>query len=473
MKYSRLTGIFAAAILTACGSGGGNSVAGIDAGGTPDPVATTVVSQGEITGFGSVIVNGVRYDTSSATFTIDDNPGSESDLAVGQVVTVRGTLGADGSTGTASSIVFDDLVEGPVQAIDPDTETLIVLGQTVQVTVDTSFEADIVPASLAGLAVGDIVEVSGFFDAAGIIVASHIEIENPGGEFEVTGIATNVQAGAMTLEINALVVDYSGALVEDFPNGAPEAGQLVEAKGTTLGAGGELIATRLEFEGGNDFGDGQVEIEGFITRFAAATDFDIGGLPVTTTASTVYENGNAADLDVNRKIEAEGSVNASGVLVATKIEFKQAGFLRAEGLVEDVQAARVTVMGIPINVRADTELKDSSDADVRAFGLDDLNVGDYVEIRGYSDATGFVATRLERDDDRGEAALRGFVDSVAPPLFEILGVTIATAPGTQFRDNDTPIDSDTFFARAPGRLVDVDGTFSGGTLAAEEASIED
>jgi hypothetical protein len=49
--------------LAACGGGGSSSS-------TPQPAAQSapVVSSGAITGFGSVFVNGVRFETSSATW---------------------------------------------------------------------------------------------------------------------------------------------------------------------------------------------------------------------------------------------------------------------------------------------------------------------------------------------------------------------------------------------------------------------
>lgn len=476
MKAKNILAVFSAVLLAACGSGGGSGepVAGIDAGGGTNPTAAAVVSQGAITGFGSVIVNGVRYDTNGATVSIDDNPGVESDLVVGQVVTVRGTINSNGTTGTATSVSFNDLVEGPIDSINAAGGTMVVLGQTVVVTVDTVFEPGIDPASLAGLAVDQVVEISGYFDAAGAIVATYVDREDNPGEYEVTGIAGNVNGGTFTLDIGNLTVNYSTALPEDFPNGGPENGQLLEAKGTTINAQGQLVATRIEYKGNdNDFGDDQVEIEGFITDFTSATDFAISGLSITTTASTVYLNGTSADLALNRKVEAEGSINANGVLVADKIEFKLAGTLRAEGLVDDVQASQLTVMGVVIRVVATTELKDSSDADIRNFSLADVSVGNYVEIRGFNDATGFVATRLERDDDRGDRALRGFVESVAEPAFEILGVTITTGGGTQFEDvNDAPISPAAFFGNALDRLVDVEGTFAGGVFTAERVAFE-
>jgi len=48
-----------------------------------------------------VIVNGVRYDTSRATFKIDGRVGTQNELEVGDVVTVTGALGSGGLTGTA------------------------------------------------------------------------------------------------------------------------------------------------------------------------------------------------------------------------------------------------------------------------------------------------------------------------------------------------------------------------------------
>ncbi len=170
------------ALLVACGGGGGgdNTVAGIDRGGI-------VTSVGTITGFGSVHVNGVRYVTTGATFTVDDNPGSESDLRVGQVVRIEGRIEQDGINGTATRVIFDDEVEGPVQAIDLASARLVVLGRTVQVGAQTSFDDSIVPRSLEGLEIGDRVEVSGRVASTGVVEATRIELKSAQASVEVKG----------------------------------------------------------------------------------------------------------------------------------------------------------------------------------------------------------------------------------------------------------------------------------------------
>lgn len=465
--------LLGAATLVACG-GGSDQVAGIDGGGSPAPVATTIVSVGTISGFGSVIVNGVRYDTSNAVITVDGNPGSEADLAVGQVVAVSGTLDSSGTTGVAQSINFDDIVEGPVTSVDPAAETLIVLGQLIRTDADTSFDDSFSPASIAGINAGDTVEISGFFLADGSINATRISREQPGGELEVNGLVANV--GADTFEINGLVVDYSGAMLEDFPNGVIENGQPVEAEGQGFGAGGEFIATSVEYKGieiGDDDID-QVEIEGFITRFVSASDFDIEGVPVTSNAQTQFENGSSADLALGAKLEVEGSFNASGVLVADKIELKPRGDIRIESLVEAVSATELTLLGVTVEVTSSTRYEDKSAANLEPFNLSNVSVGDYVEVRGFMDGANVTATLLEREDFEGEVSVRGVVDTANDPAFTILGIFIQTDANTEFEGvNGLPIDAADFFSQVPGIPVEAEGSLLNVGILADEVEIED
>ncbi|MBI4293187.1 MAG: hypothetical protein HY661_17065, partial [Betaproteobacteria bacterium] len=88
------------AILTACGGGGGGGAI-LSALTGSSGLGGTGISQGVITAFGSVFVNGIEFSTGGATVKIDDNPGLESDLKIGMVVTVRGTADDAARTGSA------------------------------------------------------------------------------------------------------------------------------------------------------------------------------------------------------------------------------------------------------------------------------------------------------------------------------------------------------------------------------------
>ncbi len=470
------------AFASGCGGGGGGGAAPPT---TPPPVGgigRTGIAVGPIATFGSVVVNGVRYETGGATFTINGVPGSESDLRVGQIISVKGSIDDNGMTGDADDINFDDNVKGPIQSIDTATSQIVVLGQTVLINPETSFDDSIVPASIDGLNVNDIVEVSGLVDAAGRITATRIELKPAGTEFEVLGIVSGHVAANFLFNINDLVVDYSTATLDNFPGGQINDGDFVEAKGMSLNANGELNATRVELK--NALPDAEngdhIEIQGFITRFASAQDFDVTGFPVTTNASTVFEGGDAADLGLNIKVEVEGDVNASGVLVATKVDIRRAKAVRATANVDSVNAGAnsLVMLNITVNVDALTRLEDKSSADVRPLTLADINAGDYLEVRGSEFPAGsgaILATILEREDADPDTILQGFAETVSDPSFTILGVTIQTSGGTIFRDvNDNVISSTDFFNQlAVNSLVKAKGIeVSATVISAEEVEFE-
>ena len=217
----------------------------------------------------------------------------------------------------------------------------------------------------------------------------------------------------------------------------------------------------------------EVEIEGLITRFVSATDFDVAGKPVTTTSTTRFENGSAADLALNVKVEAEGQVNAGGVLVATKVQFKRQGSARIEARVDSVDRAanELVVLGIDVTVNTTTRVEDKGDQRVANFNLGNITAGDFVEVRGAelpAESNDVVASRLERRRPQNEVRLRGIVDTATSPSFSILGVTIQTTAGTDFEGTS----ADDFFADAVGRIAEVKGTVSGGVFTAREVEFE-
>ena len=489
MKIQSMTRpLFAAlpALLLGCGGGGGggNGDGGGDGGGNDgggpgggiDRGGVTI-SQGPINGFGSVIVNGVRYSTTGANITIDDQPGTESDLRAGQVVRVDGTVDSTGTAGTARSISFNDDVEGPIQGIDPAAGRLVVLGQTVQIGRATSFDDSISPRSLDGLAVGDRIEVSGLVNADGRIAATRIERKLPSATVEVKGAASAVDNSTRRLSINLLTVDYSAAQLNNFGGGAPVNGDLVEAHGS-LDVAGVLIATRLERRstslGGTS--DDSADLEGLVTRFTSIADFDVAGQRVTTTATTVYEDGSAADVMLGANIEVEGGFASDASLVAARIEFRRESDIEVSAPVDsvDVGTRSLVVLGVTVRTNALTRYEDHSDADLPRFGLADLRAGDYVEVSAYQDASALVASLLERDDADDRIEVEGQAGAVAAPDFTIAGIRITTDDQTEFRDNDGgSIPAASFFAVAAGREVKVRGALIGNTVLAERAELED
>ena len=94
---------------------------------------TGIISSGTVSAHGSIFVNGIRFETDEAEIIIDGRVAREDELGLGMVVLVTGTINEDGVTGVAQRVVYDEEVQGPINAIttgaDGDTLLLDVLGQ--------------------------------------------------------------------------------------------------------------------------------------------------------------------------------------------------------------------------------------------------------------------------------------------------------------------------------------------------------
>lgn len=329
--YRAITAAMAISIA-ACSSG--TDVAGIGGSG--------ITSSGTITGFGSIFVNGVEFKTSSSTFNVDDNPdGTEDDLAIGMHVTVNGTLNADGVTGNATSVTYDDQLQGPVGAppIDIDTEnkTITVLGIVVALnSTTTQFDIDdSVPGSFNfnNIKKGDNVEISGLFDSAGKLIATRVELKEQAFTIdssivELRGTIADLIGPNFTLNLQGMagatvdIVTSSGTAYDDLPPGGLVDGTFVEVKGTCPDVTCTTIeATRIqgESEGFDGDSDGDVEIEGFITRYVDDSDFDVDGLPVD--ASDAQKEPPSLILIKDLLVEVKGTV-VNNVLMASKVELE-------------------------------------------------------------------------------------------------------------------------------------------------------
>lgn len=470
---SRLSAALAAGTLLA-GCGGGTDGTGA----VPGPTAQ-VVSSGAMTR-GSVILNGTRFDASTAVVT-DDRNRNAAQLADGMVVRLRGRSD-DGVTGRADRIDVENEARGAIQAIDPNANppTFVVAGMTVLVD-DRTVHANV--PDFGALALGMRVEVHGLRDAAGRLRATRVEA-NASGADELRGPIGNVDTSAKTFTINGnLTVNYAAAVFN--PRGqAGESdlvnGVLVEVRGTLVG--GVFRAAEVDIEALEDAplaaspGEKQ-EIEGFVSAFAG-TSFQVGGRTVRIGPGTRFEGGAAADLANDVRVEVEGTLDAAGVLVATKVEFKRARLI-LHGPVSRVQLAppQVDVLGQTVFVNDLTRI-DARGGNGNRRDLANIEAGECVEVGGFAAGPLFIADEIRETSACGDALVQARVSAVDSARFELRFFADLTArldgTGVQFRDaGDGAIDRDAFFrAVTIGRLVKVKGDFAGGVLVGREAELK-
>jgi hypothetical protein len=465
----------AALSLLACG-GGGYGGMGMSRPPPTTPAVKTSVTVGAITGFGAAAVklNGVRFQSAGATVSIDGKSAPVAALHAGDVVQIKSHHDDSTNEEVADEIDFSGNVVGPVSAVDPVAQTLVVLGQEVVLSAITSFDEDISPASLAGIHVEDILEVSGMAAADGSIQATRIERKPSAGTFQVSGVASSTDAAAMSLHINALVVDFSSAALSDFPGTGPKDGDTVAAAGTTIEASGALLATQLELQGGaaaKPPAEASARVEGLLTRFVSSADFDVAGHAVSTSAATEFEGGTAADLILNAPVEVEGSVDAAGIIEASKVRIDHAADVRVTAQVDAVDAAAGTValLGMQVTISATTRFEDHGSQNMHTFDLTAVQVGDWLEVRGVStDGTSLAATRIDRLAPQSAVCVAGPVTAVAAPTFSILSTPVTTTNATQFSGG---LDATTFLDSLIGHVATVRGSWDGSTVTADRAQL--
>ena len=457
--------------LAGCGGGGGGggTVVGGGIGGTG--------AVGTVSAIGSITVNGLTYSCFGAVVTSDDgtiDQGSGDNcveaertgqLSVGALVTITGTRDANGNL-TATTVSISRNVLGPVANKDLAGLSFTVLNQRVIVSETTRFEIgnpkseSFGTSGLTNLSDGDTVEVSGFRNANGDILASLVEAKiAASGEFELKGY---VDGSAAALTIAKVSIDLNG-------QPAPTNGACVEAKGSFDGSVfklTDLLKPDDDCNGGSVSGNlVQAKVEGVINGFVSTTEFNVGNQKITTTATTTYIGGSSADLQNGVTVEAEGSTT-NGTLIAKKIQIKSNG-VRIEGNTDTaLSGGSFQILGITVKVVASTE-----------NSIGPIVPGTHLKLEGSKTGpTEVTAAKIDAASG-SETELRGPLDAIpASPSFAILGVQVKTIRGTtQFNGTSSTAASDSFFIKTiKDQIVKALGTPGGTTtLNATEVENED
>jgi hypothetical protein len=457
------------------GVGGGGGIGGIGGGGGGDLWAGggnggTGVHIGSVSKFGSVFVNDTEFDTASAVVIIDGEEAGSGDqvvldrLAVGKVVRIEGTSQSDG-TGTADRVVYNEDIVGPVEtvtAIDADTRSLLVLGQTVVVDASTR----LVGTTLAEIAAGNLLEVSGFADDLGSIRAGFIEkladSTAPGTEVELRGFAASVDTVMRTFRVNRLAVDYAAADVSAIPGGEPSNGQYLEIKGT-LDSGGRLVARIVMPEDllGTDNAE-FLEISGIVTAFTSAADFEVNGIAVSTGEETAFQGILSEEIGAGTRLTVSGPLE-NRVLQADRV--KASAEVRLESDAASATDEALTFEGLEgVTVQANELTKILGAAD----SLGAIQPGYHVKVFGSSFSPGTVTASklIVMEKPKKKVELKGPVEEVSNARLTVLGVAIGVE---DLPENGCRLDDGTRLSPAefvghvePGDVITAGGNRKGG-----------
>ena len=466
LRNFALVGI-ASAILLGCGGSG-------DSGTTTGSTGITTV--GAITGFGSVYVNGVKYETDNAEYEVEDEAAfDDSALRTGMVVKVKGSINPDGRTGTASQVIYEDEIQGPVQNLTATatSKTFDIFGIPVMVSsTDTIFDNGLTFASLKN---DDNVEVSGYFNGQALL-ATYIKLEND-TDAEIKGVVSDsngVDQFTLTSFYGAVITVTLDLTAIPTPI-IPENDQYVEVEGTPTG-GNTLLAFKVELEDRYHLDDdeGEVEIRGLLSINSGA--WFLNDIPLDLSGDIEFEpetledaiNDQSAD---GMMVKVEGEYR-NNVLVVDEIEDKQDS-LEFKGTVDDLSATDAkngtltigfgNAMGT-VTVILDSNTMYPDDDSLQQFDLrTDVPSDACVEVKAMQDqAAQIFATRLDIESCPQEFEVEG-------PLDSFLAGNSITAMNVTFSVDGSTV----YLPRQPiaGDIVDIKDVNGDGI--ADQVEIED
>jgi hypothetical protein len=283
-------------LLVACGGGVGTG-------------GTGSFASGPISGFGSIIVDGVDFDEALAR--IDDDGGngrSSAELHLGTVVEVEAGQ-IRGRAATASSVRIVSSLIGRVESAAAGT--LVVNGLSVRFNSGTAFDERFAGGA-SGIAVGSIVEVYGFLESTtGEILATRIE-PSTATSFKFRAAIASFDGNARTFDIGSQHFRYAG--------NAPGSNMLAEGALVRV-----IVDSQRDAQGRWNVTDVRsaappggtmldVRAHGVITSFTSIAQFRVQGFTVDASAAVV-ENG---PLAFKQRVEVEGRL-VNGVLMASKV----------------------------------------------------------------------------------------------------------------------------------------------------------
>ncbi len=468
---------FAALLLAACGGGGGGGggggaeTAAAPATGTAPPATAAadvpVTVTGTVTGFGSVIIDGTRFDDGTASVKVDTNP---SELAAGSLPDVK--LGmhveATSSGGKLSNVTIRSSLLGAVGAVDAAGSSFTVHQQTVSVltlgATPTVFEG---LSGLSALAAGDVVEVHGTVDNTGKVVATRVERKartDTAAGTRVGGLVQALDATAKTFKLGNLTVNFSAATV--VPAGKALAnGQMVAVFALAAppiggpGVAQVMAAKSLKIVTPEE--GGSLAVGGRVMAYVSLADFTVQGVRIDASTATL-EGGVAADVVAGANVAVQGTVTA-GVLKATKLRLlKNAEDVKASllGPVTDfVSSASFKVRGAAV---------DASTATFSGGTAADLGNGANVKVTGrvLGDVLKATAVEFVAPPATGAIKLKGEVSELnaTAGTFRFLGVRLKLQTSTQFVGG---VAADL----ANGKRVEITGTAADVAAAAVSAAV--
>jgi hypothetical protein len=389
-------------LLVGCGGSGGSS------GASSSSSTATAAFTGPISGIGSIVVNGIRFETVGVSVADSDDiygtTSFNSSLALGMTVALGGDVDETASTGTPSKIRVVGGVRGKVSALTGTTISTL-NGQTVNVDSNTVYAG--LRTTFASIAVNDYVEIYG--------------VTQTNGDF----LATRVVSSSSLTQTNKLAIRGT---IDSIPSATTYVVRTSSTATVTVACDPSATpACSLRPSGAT------------LTAASGST----AGTPVRVVAS------DTTSLSV-------------GVLTAVKVQSLSPEQLTA---FSGVNASYSKIKGYTSQIGSDWYV-----GGVKVTGYSFTSVGQFVEVKGTWSGTVLQALKVETENDRttgGTAYKNEFYGAVSGKngnTFVVQGITVDASAAT--------FSGGTLAGLANGDYVEVKGSLNNGSLTAVKVEVK-
>lgn len=335
---------------------------------------------------------------------------------------------------------------------------------------------------VSSFAVGMLVEAEGRLDAAGNVIAQHIDLEDSSiGDDEIelvskiSAVVIDSTENSITISGTRFVVDANTLLLgyrsETIQLGDLRVGELVQVKARTR-AGQAPLAERIQRE--DNHGD-ELEIKGTILSIEDSS-LTVGQYTIAVTSQTIIFDDDhrflqLSDLRTGLLVEVYANMVGSRYIAARiELEDHHNDEIEYKGFIENIADNRVTISGQVFVVDSATVII-NDDNDAIRFG--DLQVGMRVEVRADAKVDGSLyATRIKIEDFlQDEIELKGVITAIGNDNLTVAGIVFQANGLTAITDaSNQSID---FSALTVGMIVEIRADMQNGQWHASRIHIED
>ncbi len=423
-----------------------------------------LIAYGPITQFGSIYVNGEKYEIDEAEFEFVNGTGV-TDLSIGMMVQVNADWQQQiNGVFNAQKVTFDHQIEGPIKAVVHNGEiTLLdILGSVVVVSSDTIVDQSI----LSGFKVGSVVSVSGISNEKDQLMATYITLRSDtyseGQQVELESTITGINEQDQIIVLNTMHVDVSWSTWKKGSLQSVQVGTRVEVVGQYDAASKRVIARKVRVKN-NDLSvnkGNKLSMDTIISRYKSINQFRLNGY-MSNASNAEFLQGEPSNLGNGVRVRATGFINVDGIFEVHTVRIRPDVNFAVKTQVSSINrlTGEISFLNLNAYTQPDTVYQSKLKSPNKYFSIDDISPGDWIEIKGVEEDSGLTISQIFALRNKRQMIIKGQVTKGTNDRLLLLGIEIqpiegaspelvlAIKSGDKIVVKGTLFDGDTFYAR--------------------------